>query len=142
MEAPHWYHQLLILCMSCQRVIYEMSPPSWRSLFINHTTMVPSWCHQSPTLAEAVGDQRRVLASKGDLRRIKVHHGTTDLPLMASCAKQLTIGSPLMENCWRSARRPAGDNVTITAAIYTSCSLLIFSTDCHDATKKQQEEGR
>ena len=90
-----------------QRVIHEMSPPSRRSVFINLTTLVPSWCHQSPTLAEAVGDRRRVLASKSDCRRIRASRGMTDLPLMVSCAEQLTISSPSMASCWRSAHQQA-----------------------------------
>ena len=65
-------------------------------VFINLTTMVPLWCHRLPTLGEEVCDRRQVLASKGDRRQIKVSRGTTDLPLMVSCAEQLTIGSPLM----------------------------------------------
>ena len=127
-EAPRWYHQLLTLFMIRQIVVHEMSPPSGRSVFINRTTVVPLWCHRSPTLAEEVG------------RQIKASRGTTNLPLTASCAKQLMIGSPSMASCWQSARRPAGDHVTIGTDIYTSCSLLIFSTDCHDATQEAEEE--
>ena len=77
--------------------------------------------------------------SKGDRKQIKGSCGTTDLPLTVSCVDQLTIGSPLMMS-WRSACRPASDHVMIGAAIYTSWSLLIFTTDYHDVTHKKPKK--
>ena len=101
MAAPRWYHPLLILSMSHQIVVHEMSPTSGRSAFINRTTVVPLW-HLSPTLPKEVGDGRQVLASKGDRRQIKASCGMTDLPLTVSCAwavgDQFTIDGELLAN--------------------------------------------